>query len=148
MVSKDNKLEKDEDFLAPADPSDQRLLILDHNFRRNREVRNLFADWAEHCDRVSKHSYSGVYTQCPEYFYLPYFGPSIVAHIMVEYKKRNMGAGGPLFWYELLHEIMWGHKTGQQTISMQMQYEMWSEWFEKGNHDQAPHYLERASSPE
>jgi hypothetical protein len=116
-------------------------MIINKNFERNRLVRNTIADWVEHCDHVSIHSSSVFYTQCEEYEQLVDMGGSIVAHIMLEYKKK----GGPLFWYELLHEIMWGYKTSQRTISFDMQYGLWAEWFEKRNHDQAPHYRQHAS---
>jgi hypothetical protein len=121
---------------SSANPKSPAREILAKNFQRNRDVRNAIADWYEHCERVSAYSSSGMYTSCDEYEQLLEYGANIVAHIMVEYKKK----GGPLFWYELLHEIMWGHQTDLETIFMPMQYAMWLEWFEKKNHSQAPHY--------
>ncbi|KAK4040422.1 hypothetical protein C8A01DRAFT_35564 [Parachaetomium inaequale] len=120
-------LQKDPDLIvdtSSANPKSPGKEILAKNFHRNRDVRNAIADWDEHCQRLLD------------------YGANIVAHIMVEYKKK----GGPLFWYELLHKIMWGHQTDLETISFPMQYAMWLEWFEKKNHGQAPHYRRKESS--
>ncbi len=40
--------------------------------------------------------------------------------------------GGSLFWYELLHELVWGRKTGLQTVVFGEIYQAWEKWFEEG----------------
>ena len=85
---------------------------------------------------VSRQSSSVFYTECREYDQLVELGPIVLPHLMLQYKQK----GGPLFAYELMHEIVWGHQTKQQTIFMDYQYKIWADWFEKKNHNQAPHY--------
>ena len=51
---------------------------------------------------------------------------------------RAAGRGGVLFWYELLHELVWGAQTGLQTIEFGGMYEAWKGWFEQGG--EAPRF--------
>ena len=106
-------------------------------------MRNAIADWTERCERVSRHSSSSIYTECVEYDALLAFGPSIIPHVMLQY-KRDVGVQGDgvvsasgigkgsLFWYELLHELVWGRKTGLQTVVFGELYKSWEGWFEEG----------------
>jgi hypothetical protein len=55
---------------------------------------------------------------------------------MLKYNPQN----GPTFGYELLHAILWGYATEQQSVSLVDQYNMWDDWFQKRNHNEAPHY--------
>jgi hypothetical protein len=137
LIDTDNSLEKDpecrvEDFDLKRQVSG----ILEKNFKRNRLIRNALLDWTEHCDMVALTSSVAMDTQCEEYDQLLELGSSIIPHLMLQYKKKD----GPVFRYELLHELLWGYRTGQMTVSLEMQYDIWADWFEKQNFDQAPHY--------
>lgn len=136
-MTPDNKLEQDTAYLVDGDDLTHQVSgVLEENFKRNRIVRNALLDWAEHCDMVSRYSSSAFYTECEEYEQLVDLGPGVIPQLMLQYKKKE----GPLFAYELLHEILWGYQTEQKSISMDAQYKMWAEWFENNNYDQAPHY--------
>jgi hypothetical protein len=37
---------------------------------------------------------------------------------------------GTLFWYELLHELVYGRKAGLQTVRLGEVYKWWQEWFQ------------------
>ncbi|KAK4194236.1 hypothetical protein QBC40DRAFT_291111 [Triangularia verruculosa] len=120
------------------------LQILRLSFDRNRAVRNALADWAEYSEQVSRHSTSTMYTECAEYDTLLGFGKSIIPQVMLQYAhdiKAQSGAGvvsasgigrGVLFWYELLHELVWGCKTGVQTVEFGEMYKRWEAWFQGG----------------
>jgi hypothetical protein len=45
---------------------------------------------------------------------------------------------GVLFWYELLHDLMWGSKTGLQTVQFGEVYKRWENWFQEGEGESAP----------
>ncbi|KAH8912170.1 hypothetical protein BR93DRAFT_63608 [Coniochaeta sp. PMI_546] len=138
-------LETDTSYL-PDDPeevgSSRALQILNLSFDRNRAVRNALADWTERCERVSVHSTSDMYTECAEYDTLLGFGPSIVPHVMLQYAHDTRvdravvaqgahGIGcGVLFWYELLHELVFGRKTGRMTVVFPDVYKWWETWFQ------------------
>ncbi|KAK4662888.1 hypothetical protein QC763_602320 [Podospora pseudopauciseta] len=122
------------------------LQILRASFDRNRAVRKALADWAEYCERVSHHSSSSIYAECAEYETLVNFGESIIPHVMLQYANdiklqiepnavsRASGIGrGVLFWYELLHELVWGCKTGGQTWMFEDVYNRWEGWFQGGS---------------
>ncbi|KAJ4294940.1 NADH-dependent flavin oxidoreductase [Collariella sp. IMI 366227] len=134
-----NALEKDLAFRA--DPGITSTLnplgleILAHNFKRNRLVRNTIANWEERCERLQHHSNPLIFTECEEYKQLVEFGPSIIPHIMLAYKDST-----GLLWYDLLHEIIWGHKTGLLSLVVKEEYAWWAGWFEKGDYKHVPHY--------
>ncbi|KAK3374552.1 hypothetical protein B0H63DRAFT_480472 [Podospora didyma] len=138
------KLEKDPDCLPPSSlttPQQQSDSIALTNFHRNRNVRNLITDWTEHCERVSRESNSIAYTECEEYDKLWDLGQGIVPHLMLAYKTSLGNDSAPLFWYDLLHEIIWGHKTGLRVIQFGVQADLWVEWFDGGKGwEQAPKY--------
>lgn len=79
---------------------------------------------------------------CAEYYTLLGFGPSIVPHIMLQYaydfkvaskvvpRPLHGIGGGVLFWYELLHELVFGRKTGMMTVVFPDMYKWWETWFE------------------
>lgn len=83
-----------------------------------------------------------MYTQCEEYHTLLEFGPTAVPAIMVEWGKSvkamgndagNVGGyGGVVFWYELVHQLVWGEGTGLQSVDLKGQWELWKAWFEGG----------------
>jgi hypothetical protein len=47
---------------------------------------------------------------------------------------------GVLFWYELLHELVWGRKTGAQTVQFGRVFAEWKGWFEEGGVEAAPRF--------
>lgn len=59
-------------------------------------------------------------------------GPSIIANVMAEYAADQDG-----WWHELLHELVHGERGGGTFFKAHM-YERWRDWFEKGDHNQAP----------
>ncbi|KAK0672648.1 hypothetical protein QBC41DRAFT_343535 [Cercophora samala] len=141
-------LETDTSYLLDVLDNDHNpgFQILRVSFARNRAVRNALADWAEYSERVSHHSSSSMYTQCDEYDTLLRFGQSIIPHVMLQYAhdiKVQRGPGttssasriglGVLFWYELLHELVWGCKTGGQTWVLEDVYNRWEGWFQGGS---------------
>ncbi|KAJ4306966.1 hypothetical protein N0V88_000339 [Collariella sp. IMI 366227] len=73
-------------------------------------------------------------TTSEEHTALIQLGPSIVAQIMLEYKKNHQ-AGPP--WYRLLHELVGerpmevGGEGEDGVVDVQWQWEMWKDWFEK-----------------
>ena len=152
----DTTLETDLLYLpsTPEPTASRAQQILRLSFDRNRAVRNALADFAERCERVSRfYSSSAMHTECAEYDALLAFGPSIVPHVMLQY-ARDVGVGqqhgvggggdrdggarsgmvvagrGTLFWYELLHELVYGRKAGLQTVRLGEVYKWWQEWFQ------------------
>ncbi|KAK3896480.1 hypothetical protein C8A05DRAFT_39984 [Staphylotrichum tortipilum] len=132
-------------------PSSHAEQILLQAFTRNRAARDALANWTEHCERVSRHSSLPMYTECTEYDELLALGPAIVPHVMLQYAKdvkaqsdgvvSASGIGrGVLFWYELLHELVWGRKTGVRTVVFGEMYEGWKEWFDEGEWEGAPRF--------
>lgn len=138
--------------LPPSSPSSsQANQILLEAFALNRAARDAIANWTEHCERVSRHSSLPMYTECAEYDELLALGPEIVPHVMLQYARdvkvqsdgvvSASGIGrGVLFWYELLHEIVWGRKTGLGTVVFGEMYERWRSWFEGGEWEGAPRF--------
>jgi hypothetical protein len=146
-------LEDDPTYLpGPPGVQSQAQQILRLSFNRNRAVRNAIADWTEHCERVSCHSTSNIYTECTEYDTLLDFGESVIPQVMLQYLQdmETQSAGGSLasgasgigrgvlFWYELLHEIMWGMKTGLQTVEFGAVFQQWERWFQEEEAESAP----------
>jgi hypothetical protein len=140
----DDTLEPDTNWVPEDSSTDRGKDILRLSFERNRTVRNALADFTERCERVSVHaSSSAQYTECAEYDALLVFGQSIIPHVMLEYARdqKNGGkqaiahgiGGGVLFWYELLHELVWGSKTGLRAVGDFGEiYKQWEGWFESG----------------
>ncbi|KAK4100932.1 hypothetical protein N658DRAFT_497019 [Parathielavia hyrcaniae] len=136
-------LETDPSYLpTDTDPSPAAQQIIRLSFARNRAVRNALADFAERCERVGIHASSaGMFTECTEYDALLAFGQSIVPHVMLQYARdvQTQSGGVPavvrrgvLFWYELLHELVWHRKSGAVTVWLDDAYEFWRRWFEEG----------------
>ncbi|KAI9746785.1 MAG: hypothetical protein M4579_007595, partial [Chaenotheca gracillima] len=63
-------------------------------------------------------------------------GPSIIAHLMVEYFHDRGG-----FWYELLHEIIHGRKMGAYMVQKGVIFEQYRQFFNGGEYDQTPKYI-------
>jgi hypothetical protein len=73
---------------------------------------------------------------CDEYDDLVEMGLSVIAQLMVEWVNDRGG-----YWYELLHEIVHGRKMGAHSVNRGMLLAESAEWFDEGNHDQAPKYI-------
>lgn len=80
-----------------------------------------------------------MFTGCEEYFDLLDMGPSITAHLMVEYYYDRDG-----YWYELLHEITHGRKMGPHVVQKPVLFEEYYRFFNEGEHRQAPEWIPTA----
>ncbi|KAK3985465.1 hypothetical protein QBC44DRAFT_374088 [Cladorrhinum sp. PSN332] len=135
-VSLYNELEKNSEYKVDGNLEHQGIAIVEKNFTRSRAIRNAILDWAEYCEMVSHASSSTAYIGCDEYKNLVSFGAAVIPQLMLLYNKKELVS---LFAYELFHRILWGYQTGQTTIDMKMQKDMWTEWFEKKKYDEAPY---------
>ena len=73
---------------------------------------------------------------CEEYWDLLEMGPSIIAHLMVEYYHNQGG-----YWYELLHEIIHGRKMGAYMVQKRPLFAAWCRFFNKREHSPAFKYM-------
>ncbi|RMZ92022.1 hypothetical protein DV736_g751, partial [Chaetothyriales sp. CBS 134916] len=143
LIPPDNALEKDPNYCGTLDEaavSKEGLWrcsseIVELNCQRNKIVEEHVRSWKDYCEMNQTSSDSAVYTGCEPYWDLLEMGPSIIAHLMVEYYH----SGG--FWFQLLHEIIHGRKMGAYMYQMYALFEAWCQWFNKGEHDQAPLYI-------
>ena len=76
-----------------------------------------------------------MFTDCQEYYDLLEMGPSIIAHLMVEYYYDQWG-----YWYQLLHEIIHGRKMGAHAVAKGPLFEAWCRSFNR-EHAQAFKYI-------
>ncbi|KAM4064925.1 hypothetical protein HRG_012783 [Hirsutella rhossiliensis] len=138
-----NELEKNKGYLVdPSDPLNynvlqrQANLIVDINYERNKLVQARIEALKAHCKRSHVHSNSSMDTECEDYDGLRELGGSIISHLMLASKEPSG------FWFELLHEMVHGFdsKTGLRIINFKEQYAAWNEWFQKGEHGQAPRW--------
>lgn len=109
--------------------------IVELNHQRNTIFKERAEAWKEQNLENMVQSTSIVFTLCDEYFDLLEMGSSIIAHVMVEYYYDQGG-----WWYDLLHEIIHGHKMGGYMIQKPVLFEKCSQFFNEGEHDQAPKY--------
>ena len=146
----DSTLEPDTNYIPEDSSASPGQDILRLSFERNRAVRNALADFIERSERLSRYSSFSIHTECSEYDSLLAFGQSIIPHVMLQYaqdiKKTEGGqtsahgiGAGFLFWYELLHELVWGSKTGLMSIGdFGKLYKGWELWFEGGEGGESP----------
>lgn len=52
-------------------------------------------------------------------------GPSIIAHVMLEYYDDQSG-----WWHELLHELVHGRVSGADVMFKDVLFEEWKDWFD------------------
>ncbi|KAK4465020.1 hypothetical protein QBC42DRAFT_262333 [Cladorrhinum samala] len=138
-------LEPDTNYIPEDSSASPGQDILRLSFERNRAVRNALADFIERSERLSRYSSFSIHTECSEYDSLLAFGQSIIPHVMLQYAQditktsaHGIGAGF-LFWYELLHELVWGSKTGLMSIGdFGKLYKGWELWFEGGEGGESP----------
>ncbi|RMZ85731.1 hypothetical protein DV737_g440, partial [Chaetothyriales sp. CBS 132003] len=110
--------------------------IVELNYQRNKIVNEHARAWKEHCQRSWLSSDSDVYTDGEAYWDLLDMGTSIIPHIMVEYHDDPGG-----FWFQLLHQIIHGRKMNAYMFQKRVLFELWCQFFNKGEHDQAPLYI-------
>jgi len=108
-------------------------LIVDLNHQRNKGVEQTVAAWKDHQERNALKSYSGVHTEGDAYDDLVNFGPSVIGNLMVDYHGQQDG-----WHHELLHDIVHGEKSGNTTHFKEHSFNSWKEWFENGEHEDAP----------
>ncbi|KAI9167798.1 hypothetical protein HJFPF1_03935 [Paramyrothecium foliicola] len=138
-------LEKGPEYLAKSDEpviSDEILRrrashIVGLNSQRNKIFEERVKAWKEHCQRNWLQSNTYVFTSCEQYFDLLEIGTSIIAHLMVEYSHNPHG-----YWYQLLHEIVHDRRLGAHAVQRGVLFEQCCQFFNEGEHDQAPKYIQ------
>ncbi|KAI0977520.1 hypothetical protein F4678DRAFT_17712 [Xylaria arbuscula] len=135
-----NALENDPkcrpNLLADQDLRRGSKMIAELNYQRNKTVKELVDGWKEHHIENMIYSSSVFFTECEPYWDLVAMGPSIIAHLMVGYTEYRDG-----YWYELLHEIVHGHKMRAHMIQRPVVYDAWCHWFNWGEQSQVPEYI-------
>jgi hypothetical protein len=133
----DNELETDAEYRVEVDESLASSAILrthgyrvvELNYQRNKIVEEQRRAWREHNERNAVQSATAMFTHCEEYFDLLEMGPSIIGPIMMDYQGRKFNP-----YWELLHEIVHGHKMGAHAIFVEPLFETWLQWFNYGDH--------------
>lgn len=112
--------------------------VIEFTSERNAKVVEAVKSWAEHKEERGDHASSFQFTEGDGYWTLTEMGPSIVAHMMLEYCKDQSG-----WWHELLHELVHGHTHGQAQATAcffkSVLFETWKDWFEHKNYSDAPY---------
>ncbi|KAI0013409.1 hypothetical protein F4779DRAFT_563510 [Xylariaceae sp. FL0662B] len=134
-----NALENDPDYRPSLDEDLQRCSteIVELNYQRNKIVEARIEAWKEIHQENKLQSSSHAFTLCEEYFDLLEMGTSIIAPLMVEYYYNQEG-----YWWDLLHEITHGRKMGAIMYQKPVLFEGWRRFFNEGEHDQAPEYIQ------
>ncbi|KAK4151026.1 hypothetical protein C8A00DRAFT_36332 [Chaetomidium leptoderma] len=122
-------------------------LIVELNHERAQRAKAWIEAWKAHCcaqqqqQQSNSNSDSDMTTSGKEYDTLVEMGPGIIAHVMLEYSKDQTGVCGP--WCKLMHQLvcekpmMDGGIGGQGGVDVQKQYEMWKDWFEHMDYEEA-----------
>ncbi|RMZ83628.1 hypothetical protein DV738_g1134, partial [Chaetothyriales sp. CBS 135597] len=113
--------------------------IVELNYQRNMITGELIKAWDDHHASNWLKSNTGCFIQCEPYWDLLEIGTSIIASIMVAYTQRPAG-----FWFELLHEIIHGRQMGAHMYQKKFIFQAWSQWFEEGEQEYAPLYIQTA----
>lgn len=106
------------------------------NYQRQRILEERVNAWKEHHELHQVQSNMSAFTLCEPYFDLREMGTSIIAPLMVEYYHMQWG-----YWFELLHEIIHGRKMGARCFQPGGMYDDCCEFFNEGEHYQAPKYI-------
>lgn len=109
--------------------------VVQLNYNRHLIFRKYVGAWRTHCDENHRQSSSSAFTICEEYDDLLEMGTSIIAPLMVEYYSDWAG-----YWWELLHEIIHGRKTGAKAYRKGELYIACEDWFNQGEHHDAREY--------
>ncbi|KAK8068755.1 hypothetical protein PG994_005371 [Apiospora phragmitis] len=120
-------LEKDPVYRANVDGGlqRQRSQIVELNFQRNKLAEERIRDWDNYC-------WENRFTVLP----------SSTPAARSTSNCSRWGLGG--FYYQLLHEIIFGRKMGAAMIQKPVEYEEWWLFFNDIDHDQAPEYIPNA----
>ncbi|KAH9901849.1 hypothetical protein F4778DRAFT_737863 [Xylariomycetidae sp. FL2044] len=135
-----NALEKDPDYLhqpadlTTADLRHSRTRIIESNHQRHQFVAQRIAAW-EQLHKSSLSSNMGEYTETDEYWDLLEMGPSITAPVMLAFRRMGWG-----YWFELLHEMAHGHKTGIVQFQWHVLYDGCLRFFNEGEGVGVPKY--------
>lgn len=112
--------------------------IVELNYKRNKTYEELVKAWKQHCADNFLIFSRAVCCDCDAYWDLLEVGPSFIPRLMVEYTHDTGG-----YWYELLHEIVHGHKTGAYMVVRRTQIiEVWREFFNEREYADAPKYIQ------
>lgn len=146
----DNQLEADKE--AKVDPADtlnystlarHANLIVELAHERDQRVRRQIDAWKEArgCAQPSPEQVdvSGADTAGQEYDALVEMGPGIISHVMLAYDNDRTGP-----WFKLMHRLVRGKAMdagatdgNREDVVVQQQYDLWRDWFENKNHDEA-----------
>ena len=91
------------------------------------------ADWAATQRAVHFSSHSDDYTSGPGYDALRDMGPPAIPLIMDRYANDQDN-----WWHELLHQIVYGAKSGAQVFDSAALYRQWADWFQGQGGAEAP----------
>lgn len=158
----DNHLETDrgakvnpEDILNYLTLNRQANLIVELNHERAQLTERRIRAWKERCAQLAAATLR--YGSCPdaeiaceEYDALIQMGPSIIAHVMLEYSRDHSGPWHKLL-YHLVREKPWTSEGREDCWAKANSYSLWKDWFEHGEHHEAceegftPSYLTNAA---
>ncbi|KAI1318721.1 hypothetical protein F5Y16DRAFT_406235 [Xylariaceae sp. FL0255] len=137
-----NALETDAAY-RPTQGADQstqhlRCCIVELNYQRNQIAEERVNAWKQCHEENWLQSSSRAFTLTNEYEDLLEMGASIIPQIMVAYYDKPHE-----YWYELLHEIIHGRKTGTYMLNHALFHNECCRFFEEGvEYDQAPEYIQ------
>ncbi|AEO61709.1 hypothetical protein MYCTH_2130877 [Thermothelomyces thermophilus ATCC 42464] len=129
-------------------------LIVELNHERAQLTHTRMRAWKERCARLA--ASTSPYSNCPdadiaceEYDALVQVGPSIIAHVMLEYSKDQSGP-----WYKLMYQLVrekaMTSAAREDRWAEANSYSLWRDWFEHRKHHEAcengftPSYLTNA----
>ncbi|KAI1346526.1 hypothetical protein F5Y01DRAFT_319662 [Xylaria sp. FL0043] len=137
-----NALENDPNYrpkpLGDEDLSRTSQSIVELNYQRNQLVEERVGIWKEYCDENNICNHTN-FLGMDEYLDLVEMGPSIIAHLMVQYRNSWSEA-----WFQLLHEINHGHRMVSIQYVPPLIFEGWCRWFNYGDQFNAPKYIPTA----
>ncbi|KAI0431601.1 hypothetical protein F5Y09DRAFT_340446 [Xylaria sp. FL1042] len=113
-------------------------IIVELNYQRNKLFEEHVKAWKEYCDERSMCNHTN-FLGMDEYLDLVEMGPSIIAHLMVEY-RYSWGEA----WFQLLHEINHGYQMVSIQYVPSIIFETWCRWFTYGDQFNAPEYIPTA----
>lgn len=88
----------------------------------------LTANWYAAQRTVKESSHSRDYTSGPAYDALRGMGGPAIPLIMERYARETHG-----WWPEMLHEIVYGAKSGAQSFNFEALYRQWAAWFQENS---------------
>ncbi|KAI1311512.1 hypothetical protein F5Y03DRAFT_308813 [Xylaria venustula] len=111
--------------------------IIALNYQRTKAAEDHIKAWEDyHLQNPS--SNTSTWYLCDEYEILLEMGPSIIAHVMLGYYDSEAKHGA---WYELLHEMIHGHRMRAHSVQKGALFDIWCRWFNWGKHSEAFEYI-------